>query len=130
MVSKLQLVKTKDFKEIAKIYCNEFSKDPYNEKWTNSIALKRLKSYSKFCDMWKLVLDKEIIGFFVMNTSRWFPKLVCFGEEQAIESKYQNKGYGKYMLNKLFEIYKKKGYKYYMGIVNVKGKALKLNKSI
>jgi len=130
MIPKLILAKTKDFKEISKIYCAEFSKAPYNEDWTDLIAFKRIKQYSKYCDIWKLILNKEIIGFFVMNTSRWCPKEVCFGEEQAIKSEYQNKGYGKYMLTELFKNYKTKGFKTYMGIVNVKGKALKLNNSL
>ncbi len=99
---KLELAKQKDFKEIAKIYCEEFSKPPYKEPWTNSLALKQLKKYSKFCDIWKLVLDKKIIGFYIMNISRWYPKLACFGEEICLQEKYQRKSYGTFMQNEIF----------------------------
>ncbi len=119
---KLEVAKQKDFKEIAKIYCDEFSKPPYKEPWTNSTALKQLKKYSKFCDIWKLVFDKKIIGFYIMNIHRWYPKLACFGEEAAIKKEYQRKGHATFMQKQILKTYKKKGYKSFYGIVNKKGK--------
>ena len=46
----LKPARRKNFKSIAKIYSEEFSKEPFNEKWTAVKANKKLKLFSKYCD--------------------------------------------------------------------------------
>jgi len=128
----LKLVKAneKDFGKIAKIYSDEFSKPPYNEPWTYKIALKRIKDYSRYCDMWKLVLEKEIIGFFLVTTSRRYPGYAIFWEESAIKREFQGKGYARFMVDEIKKIYGKQEFKYMEAISNRKSKAFAIWKKL
>ncbi|MFH1452183.1 MAG: GNAT family N-acetyltransferase [archaeon] len=129
---KLKLVKARlgDFEAIAKIYSEEFSKPPYNEPWTYKIAKKRVKDYSRYCDIWKLILEKEVIGFFFVTTSRWYPGYAIFGEEAAIKKEFQGKGYGKFMINEIKKTYRKQGFKYIEALSNRKSEAFKIWKKL
>ncbi len=126
----IKKAKRSDFKEIAKIYSQEFSKPPYSEPWDEKTAFKKIKIFSKYCDIWKVVYEKEIIGFIVVNPNQFYPRDVAFGEEIAIKEKYQRRGVGSKLLEKIMEIYKEKGFKSFMGIANKKSKAFKLYKKL
>ena len=128
---RLQKASGKDLEDIAKIYKEEFSKPPYNEKWTSSLAIKKIKDYSTFCDIWKLNYNNEIAGFIIINTrgSIGLPKEVCFGEEIAVKSEYQGKGLGAFILEETFKKYKERGFKTFLGIANRNG-PLKLYKRL
>lgn len=110
----LQLAKNKDLSKIAEIYNQEFSKPPYNEPWTNKIALEKLKKFKKYADIWKIENTKEIIGFIIINTNWWFPKENCFVEEFAIKKEHQYKQIGTKILSQIEIIYKEQGYKNFL----------------
>ena len=55
---------------------------------------------------------------------------VAFGEEMAIKEEYQSKGIGTLILKKIFNIYRKKGFKRFLGIANVNSTAYKLYKKL
>lgn len=119
---KLEKANPKDFKKIAQIYKEEFSKKPYYENWTISQSLKKVKQYSKFCDIWKLNYNKELVGFIIVSACTiGLPKEFCFGEELAVKKEYQCKGFGTFILKETFKNYKKKGFKNFIGIANKKG---------
>lgn len=126
----LKKASEKDLKEIAEIYAEEFSKSPYKEPWTKYEALNRLNDYYTFCDIWKLIFKKEIIGFMVINTKRWYPNEVIFGEELAVKEEFQNRGFGSFILKEIFEIYKNRGFEKFIGIAYKKSKAFKLYKKL
>lgn len=128
---KLQKANAKDFKEMAEIYKAEFSNPPWSEKWNSSLALKKIKDYSTFCDIGILKEGRELIGFIIINTkgSIGLPGEVCFGEELVIKCEYQREGFGTFILKKVFNIYKKKGFKRIMGIA-YSGKLLKFYKKL
>jgi predicted acetyltransferase len=130
MKLKLEKAQAKDLKAISEIYKEEFSKPPYNEKWTFAFAIKRIKDYSKFCEIWKLRYNNKIIGFTIINTNMWLPKAVCFGEEMAVKSEFQGRGFGTFIIKEIMKIYKKKGFWSVMGIANRKSKTLKLYKKL
>lgn len=110
----LQLAKKRDLSQISAIYNQEFSKPPYNEPWTNKIAIEKLKKFRKYADIWKIENKKEIIGFIIINTNWWFPKENCFIEEFAIKEKYQHKKIGIKILSQIETIYKEQGYKNFL----------------
>jgi len=58
-----------------------------------------------------------------------FPGSVAFGEELAIKSEFQGRGFGTFVLKEIFKIYKKKGYEKFIGIASKKG-PIKLYKRI
>ena len=110
----LQIAKNKDLPKIAGIYNQEFSKPPYNEPWTNGIALEKLKNFKKYSDIWKIENKSGIIGFIIVNTNFWFLKENCFVEDIAIKKEYQRKGIGKKTMSEIMKIYKIKGYKNFL----------------
>ena len=120
----------KDYKKLAKIYSEEFSKPPYKEDWTQKKAIKKLKQMSHYCDIYDIKKEKESIGFIVINPNFWFPGKIIFEEEMAIKQEYQSKGIGKEIVTKVHRIYKEKGYKEYMGIVDINSKSYHMHKKL
>jgi len=117
-----------DIREIAKIYAEEFSKPPYNESWTEDKAIFKITKFFSFCDIWKASIDNKIAGFIIINPNYWCPGEIVFGEEIAISQQYQMKGIGTQLVTKILEEYKSKGYKRFMGIININSKSLNLFK--
>lgn len=126
----LQIAKKRDLSQIASIYNQEFSKPPYNEPWTNKIALEKLKKLRKYTDIWKIENEKEIIGFIIINTNWWFPKENCFIEELAIKEEHQQKEIGKTILTQIMKIYKEKGFKNFLLISKRKSKPFEFYKKL
>src|SRR3972149_1452062 len=111
---------------LAKIYVEEFSKKPYNEKWTLKKALYKMNFFIQFYDLYSIKYDKEVVGFICVNPNFMCPGEVAFGEEMAIQKKFQNKGIGAQVFRNIFEIYKKRGFKRFVGIAKTHGRAIKL----
>ena len=126
----LNLATKKDFNELAKIYSEEFSKTPYNEPWTLEKALKKLEIFSKYCDIWNILYENKSVGFIIINPNQWCPGEIAFGEEIAIKSEFQNKGIGTKTFEMIFEKYKKRGFKRFMGMENKSSKAKSLYNKI
>lgn len=123
---KLLKAKKEDFGKIAEIYMEEFSKPPYNEPWTRKKVLDKVKMYSRYCDIWKVIVEKEIVGFIIVNPNFWYPGKFAFGEDIAIKKEYQGKSIGTKVMKNIFEIYKKRGFKFFSGLVNKEAKAFKI----
>jgi len=116
---KLKLVESKkeEIPIIAEIYKTEFSKPPYNEPWTIRKAVDKMRFFIKYYDLYTIKADKEIVGFICVNPLFMCPGEVAFGEELAIKEEFQNKGIGTWTLKEIFEIYRKKGFKRFMGVL-------------
>ena len=85
-----------------------------------------MRFFKEHYDLYTIWSEKTIIGFICINPLFMCPGEVAFGEEIAIQEEFQNKGVGTWVFNKIFDIYKKKGFKRFMGIVDVDSKASKL----
>jgi ribosomal protein S18 acetylase RimI-like enzyme len=129
---RLQKASGKDIRKIAEIYKTEYSKFPWNEKWTFPLALKKIKDYAVFCEIWKLNSGKDLVGFAIVNVkgSIGLPDEVAFLEEIAVKSSCQRKGLGTFILKEILGIYKKRGFKTIMGIASKKGKLLDFYKGL
>jgi len=129
---KLELLKLKkqNIPLIADIYREEFSKFPYNEPWTKKQGIEKIKFLNKYCEIYVISVDKEIVGFIAINSQFMYPGQIAFGEELAIKSDFQNKGIGTWTLRKIFSIYQQKGFSKFMGIGAKKGKAIRLYKKL
>lgn len=129
---KISLVKSKksELKEISKIYMQEFSKPPYNENWNFKKALKKMTFYHKFYDLYSIKSNANLVGFCVVNPNFMCPGEIAFGEEIAVKQEFQGKGIGTFVIKKLINIYKKKGYESFMIIASKKSKAPKLYKRL
>ena len=120
----------KDLPIIVEIYKTEFSKPPYNESWTIKKAKKKIDFFFNFYDFYTIIFNNEVVGFIAVNPRFMYPGEVAFGEEIAIREDCQGKGIGTFVFNKIFKIYKKKGFKKFMGIAATKGRAIKLYKKL
>ena len=127
---KLAKSEQKDLSILAEIYRSEFSKPPYNENWTLKKAKNKMNFFSKYYDSYAIKADNKIAGFIIINPRFMCPGEVAFGEEMAIKEDYKRKGAGTYVLNKILDIYRKKGFKVYMGIVNKHSNSFGLHKKI
>lgn len=116
----------KDFRKIAEIYMKEFSKKPYKEPWTMKKSMKKLDIFSRYCDIYKILFDNNIIGFMILNPYAYCPGEVVFGEEFAIKSEFQNKGIGTICQKKIEDIYRKKKYKIFQIAASKNAPAYKL----
>jgi GNAT superfamily N-acetyltransferase len=119
-----------DINEISEIYMTEFSKSPYNENWTTEKAIKKMKFFKEFYDLYTVFKGKTIVGFICINPNFMCPGEVAFGEDMAIKEEFQNKGFGTWVLNEIFKIYKKKGFNTFMGIANVNSGAYSLYRKL
>ncbi len=126
----LKKAKKKDFSKIAQIYSDSFSEYPYNEPWTLKKAIKKIKIFNKYCDIWKILYKEDLAGFIIVNPNQFLPGTIAFGEEIAIKKELRGNGIGKNALRKIIEIYNKKGFEIFMGIANNNSKAFKLWKKL
>lgn len=119
-----------EIRVVSEIYAKEFSKPPYNEKWTIKKALEKMNFYLQYYDLFSINVDNQIVGFIVINPKFMCPGEVAFGEEMAIKEEFQGIGIGTWTLNKIFEIYKKKGFQRFLGIANTQSRVYNLYKKI
>ena len=120
---KIRKATRNDFKDVAKIYREAFSEPPFNENWTLGEASKKIKVFSRYCDIWVPVIDREIAGFFIVNPNHWKIGEVAFGEDLVIKKKFRENEIGTKLFKFVFKYYKDKGYKKFMGIINKKAKS-------
>jgi len=120
----------KDLKEIEKIFKREYSKFPYNEKWTKKTSLLKIKEYFRDNVIFVLEYEKKIIGFIIGHIEIWDKGDEGFIDEVVVLSKFQKKGYGKILLNYLINCFKKKNC-YSLGLMcNPESKAFKIYKKM
>lgn len=122
----IRKARRKNFRKIAQIYADGFSEPPYNEPWTLKDALKKIKIYSKYCNIWEIHYKNNLVGFVIVNPNHWFPGKFAFGEDISIKKEYRKKGIATRVLKKIMEIYQRKGFEYFVGISNKESKAFKL----
>lgn len=103
---KIRVVRKKEMKDVLKIMIKEFSKSPWNEKWTPKKALKTLKSYGG--KIYVALENKEILGFILVNEFYYFSGPCINIEEFVISKKYQGKGVGKKLLEYIEKMYREK----------------------
>ena len=127
---KIKKAKRWNFGRISKFYMEEFSKPPFNEMWTNKKALKKIKLFSKYCDIWEIWYSEKLIGFIIINPNQWCSGEIIFREEMAIQKKFQRGGIGVEVFLKILEHYKKLGFKKYFGIVDKSSKSFGMHKKV
>lgn len=130
---KIRKFTKKDFKEVYEIMRKEFSKKPYNEKWTWKNGLKVLNYYLKLDKKYVAILDNKIVGYVIAFKEPSNEGMILIVEDLAVDSKYHGQCIGKKLMKKIesdckkskiksisltthkkgaFEFYKKIGYKY------------------
>ncbi len=118
----------KDLKKVAEILRTEFKQPPYNEKWSEKDALKKVKEYFKTHSIFVAETDKEIVGFLIGKTFFWYDGLRGYVDEFAVSSKFQKQGIGKALMKHFEDYLKKKGLKRVGLFTGKKAKAYKIYK--
>ncbi len=76
----LNIVKKENFEKVVVIYLKEFSRSLYNENWTLEKIIK-LEVFLKYCDIWKICLNDDIIEVVIINPNhRSLGKIAFCGE--------------------------------------------------
>ncbi len=128
MKEKLKKTKKEEIGLLAEIFRTEFSKPPYNEKWSQKKAIEKIKILKNLYDCYTIFYDNKIGGLVAVNPKFMCPGFVAFGEDIVIKKEFQGKSISTLVFNQIFKIYKRKGFKYFMGIAHKKSKALKIYK--
>ena len=84
-------------------------KKPYNEKWTKAKALKEVKEFLED-ECFVAVDNEEILGFILYNNNN-DDKKKAYIREIWLKPKAQGKGIGRALVEKIEDLYKKKGIK-------------------
>ncbi len=110
-MTKVRKAQNKDLKKVAKIFKTEYSKPPYNEKWSEKAIIKKVKEYFKNNYFFVLEIEKGVAGFLIGHSYLWHDGIRGLIDEFVVDSKFQGKGHGSQLINH-FEIFlKKKGIK-------------------
>jgi predicted N-acetyltransferase YhbS len=120
---------SKDINQVAKIYSSSFSESPYNEPWTLIKAIKKIKIFMRYCDLYVACDDNKVVGFLAINPYFWCPGEFLFGEELAVLKEYRGQNIGKNIIDWVLQKYKKKGFKRFVFVANRESKAYRLYKN-
>lgn len=104
---KIRKTKKSDLGGMAKLFVEEYSKPPYNDKWTKKEAINSTKLDIINGESYVAEEGGKIIGFITV-TKETAEKIYLFIEDLVVKSDYQGKGIGKKLIEKLEEKYKRK----------------------
>lgn len=117
---KIRLCTAKDIDVCAEIQTEEYSKEPYNEKWTNKTSFERLNEI--FVDNKKYCLVAEdkgkVVGFVFGRMHHWWDGKRVFAEEIIVLKDYQKKGIGRLLWQEFEKRLKKDNVKYVYGMID------------
>ncbi len=94
---------------IINIFKEEYSKEPYFEKWSDDSALKKINEYFKNNFIYVAEINNEVVGFIIASTSLWHDGLRGHIDEIVIRDKFQGKGIGKELMRTIESEFKKRG---------------------
>ncbi len=123
---KIRKAKKGDLKRIIKIFKTEYSKQPYDEHWSQKWANQRVKKDFKNCDLFVLEVDEKVQGFLILRMHTWDVGPRGFIEEIVITAANQGKGYGRELLLFAEKWFKKKGAKAIALIASPQAKAFNI----
>jgi ribosomal protein S18 acetylase RimI-like enzyme len=119
-----------DLKRIVEIFREEYSKSPYNEKWSESMAIERINNYFKDREIFVLEINNQVQGIIIITFYIWHTGLRGFIDEVVVASEFQGEGYGKKLMEFAENYFKKKGAKEVSLMTSPKAKAFKIYKKL
>ena len=119
----------KDVSEMVKLMIKEFSKPPYNDKWTIKSSKESILRSMKIGVAYVCVDNKKIIGLISITKEPYYEPIALI-DNLIVESSYQGKGIGKLLVKKVEETYRKKGFSMLYTITNKKAPAVKFYKKL
>lgn len=126
----IRKAKATDLKKISVIFRTEYLKPPYNEKWSEKWAMKKVREYYKDHVIFVMEMEKEVVGFIMGNFYTWDDGIRGFVNEFVISSKFQGKSYGSKLFRHFENFVRKKGSKKISLFSSTKSKAFKMYKKL
>lgn len=105
---KIRKANSKDFRKIANLMNEEFSKSPFNEKSNLKDILKSIRFFYKIGNINLAVENKKIVGVIVFKQEQYWEGPAILIEDLAISKDFQKKGIGKSLMNNLEKYAKRK----------------------
>jgi aminoglycoside 6'-N-acetyltransferase I len=97
-----------EISRLTDLFIRAFSEQPYNETWTNELALKRLtetyRSGKGFC---LYAQTDKVVGLIFCRTQTWHDGVHLIVEDAAVDTSYREKGVGKLLVKSLEDIARK-----------------------
>ncbi len=121
---KIGKARKSDSKDIIKLFIKEYSKPPYNERWTKASINKKMKDYYKESKIF-ILKDKKLVGFVIFHEYMWDRGEQGEIDEIVVDSNFQGRGYGTKLMFFVEDYFKKKGIKILSFMSNPKSKAFK-----
>jgi ribosomal protein S18 acetylase RimI-like enzyme len=90
-------------------YLMDFAKKPYNKRWTEKTALKRIKDYFKHMTLLVTEIDREIVGFVIYQISMGDEGKRGKIIEIAVSSEYRGRGIGNKLMQEVESILRRNG---------------------
>ena len=119
-------IKEADIGWIAAIYCEEFGKPPYNEKWDRAkvkeIIGGHVRQNPELC--FNILCRGEKAGFMLCSDDHWWVQgKGCFVDILVIGTEYQGKGIGSTAMSLLEKQMKKNGFAFVSVLSHRKSKS-------
>ena len=127
---KIRKATKKDFKEIANLMNEEFSKPPFNEKSNLKDILKSIRFFHKIGTIKIAIKDEKMVGVIVFKQEQYWEGLSILIEDLVVRKDFQKKGIGKLLINDLEKDAKKKKISAIYFLTHKKASAIKFYKKL
>lgn len=127
---KIRKATKKDLNEIGKLMLKEFSKPPFNEKYSLKTVLKSLNFYFQNAEIYISEIEEEIVGIIVFQIEQWWEGLVIIIQDLAVKEKFQKQNIGKELMIFVETYAKNKKVKRIYFETNKKSSAIRFYKKI
>jgi aminoglycoside 6'-N-acetyltransferase I len=127
---KIRKAAHRDRRDIAQIIKEEYSKKPYEEKWTEKSAIETLRHFASIGRIFVAEIEGKIAGFIIITKEIYNGKINYIIEELVVSADYQGKGVGTELINRMEKIGKKEGVSSIILYASTKAKAYKFYKHL
>lgn len=126
----IRKVAKNELKKVANVFKESFAEHPFNEKWTNENAIKKIRKYNKDGEIIVAIENKKVLGFIIYRYLIWDKSPRFFIDELGVKREYRGRGIATYLIKKVEENAKKKRVNVIELVANKRSNAFQLYKRI